>query len=398
MKRLSLIVILFLSMYKTFLFAEIEKFYFDQERLFLHERINYSFDHNEDMQWQKHRIKSNGIRLTYGSVGTIDLMEHKEILFNHELSDNFSFRYEYSNYKGRIFTTDQEFNALMLLYKIYESLETGFIVNPVVTKEDMDLGLNMLFYNEAKDNYLNLYIIAEDLLFNPRNREEGHQKNFPLNFRWNLLKNYYNFTVYLEGTTGNGFKRIFNNPLSYDGKIQQSKRLSHFNNNIIYTLNPFINLHLSNRYYFYSDKTDNYFIEDCYSLKQKTFENSIKTECILSDKISIISGVNLVNLYLKYDNIYNYNIKRTDLMPEIRFNYHTNYIDYSLSYFSSIYNINGEDNFYKFSQVSNKGYEDKVELSTEIFFNELSKLRISLSHVASVNGFGGGNIRYIMNF
>lgn len=392
-------IILILVFVSSYLYAVDQRFRFRaaEERLFLHERLNYNHSFDSDFIWYENRLSNNALRLTYGSVGTLDLMENMELLINHQISDRLIFRLDYYDYKGRIFGQEIEDKTLNLLYNLSNNFKIGVLANPKVRKEYMDLGFTLNIFPRNDLDYFKIDLIAEDLLYNPRNREEGEQYKQPYKIKWNFFKDFNKLKFYTEGRVGTGFRRRYNDLNASDGKLNHSGNTNSFKFSTRYKINDKNLMYLQNFCYFYRENEKNIYNSNSFEYKHKIIENSIEYQYFINENLRIISGMKHIFLDVELQHFNAYNITRFDLMPELRLKYLLNNFEYSLSYFSTLFYLDGENRNHNFKKQK-AIYEDKVEIAADILLSDKSRFKISLSHVASVNGFGGGNIQYYLYF
>src|SRR6056297_277569 len=65
---------------------------YQRERLYLHVVTNYAYDHRWNYKWEKNYLKSNSMRMNYGSVTTSELLTDIQLVINQEIGPGWHFK------------------------------------------------------------------------------------------------------------------------------------------------------------------------------------------------------------------------------------------------------------------------------------------------------------------
>ena len=368
----------------------------DHPRLFLHERINYEFSVPAVLLWNRSRYSKNGMRLSYGSIGKTILLRNEELIIDQDLSERINFRGVYRNYEGRIYPEKMSSVYLGLSLKITEGLYAGGIFKPHFEKDNMDAGLKILWLSGSKEEYLGITLTGEDMYYDKRNTVKGQQIQNPLKIGWDIRKSAGIVNLSSQGSAGIGFVRIFSDPVLSNGII----RHEHNSQKAVFIADMELfpgNMTVFHGF-FYRFKEKMMFSEQekDHAYNYDIDELGIKNIFRINESWSITAGVRHIRLRTEKEHSLPFRYKRNEIMPELRLNFLSGKVEYSAAYFSSFIDLKDTSASEKSKDVNL--YEDKAEISAGIIFGNTGRLTLSLSHVTTIQGFGGGNVRYIMYF
>ncbi len=368
----------------------------DHPRLFLHERVNYEFSAAGDLLWNRSRYSKNGMRLSYGSIGKSILLRNEELIIDQNLSERIKFRGIYKNYEGRIYPEKRLSVNLGLSLRVREGLYAGGIFKPHFEKDNMDAGLKILWLGESKEEYIGITLTGGDMFYDKRNTVKGEQIQDPLKVGWNIRKSAGPLNLSSWGSAGRGHVRIFSDHLLSNGTVRHE-----YNSNKAVFL---ADIKLFGRnlavvhglFYRFTEKEFFAEQEKDHAYSYNIDEFGIRNIFSINENWSFTTGTRYIRLRTERKLFSPFSYRRNELMPEIRLNYISGRVEYSAAYFSSFIDLKEKNAAYNTKEVN--PYEDKAEISAEIFFGKTGSLTLSLSHVTTIDGFGGGNVRYIMYF
>ena len=375
---------------------QFEKPYTDNY-LYLHSFINYSHNAFWKFDWQKNLIKSNGLKINFGSVSTNDLQSDINLIINQEISNSWRFKSS-GTYRANRFENSQKQNLFMGFEKtVFQSVGLFFQINPLFEKEYIDISFGGLFSDDKREKYISLEIILEDFLYGEKNDFEGKSINDPIVLNWKLRYGLDKIWFYVEGRLTNGFERKFEDKDHSPEINYHLQKINNVNSSLFYLLNRKSILSLN--YYFYSfyESKNFYETENNFSYSNDIHDFSIE----LIYNFKKLNNFRLQSHYLIQNAVsigyraHHYKRKESlnGVYYERIFSNFSIEAGYLFSIFNWKYNRTLSNNDY-----SRSDFSSKVSISWNYQFNINAVLRLSLSHEIEINGFGGGNLQYMMFF
>ena len=189
---------------------ELEEGY-DDDILYLHALVNYSYDLHWLLEWERRLLADNGLRLNVASVSAQELLTIADLNVNQELNAKWrvqgrAFRHETKHRPGR---NDQFFFGLER--SILESSSVFLMVTPQYDKEFIDLYAGYTFYRQDRQQYVRVGILLEDMVFNTKNELEGEYEQEPVALQWAVRLGAEDWWIFSEGKFGTGFERFYPN-------------------------------------------------------------------------------------------------------------------------------------------------------------------------------------------
>ena len=369
---------------------------YTDEFLYLHSFVNYSYNAFWKFDWERNLVKTNGIKLNFGSVTTADLQSDSRLVFNQKIGDGWRFKGN-GNYRANRFENSHVENLFVGMEKtIINNVGLFFLINPLYNKEFTDISFGALISNDNREKYLSAEIKLEDFLYNEKNDFDGKSVKDPIVLNWELRYGIEKFWFYFGGRLTNGFERKFDNSELSPEMIYHSQKVNRLNANLYYLLTSKSIISIS--YYHYSFMEGKQFYDQEFNYSYSNKINDIAFEGIYNFKE--MNNFRLVSHYLFQragsSGFNAHDFERNETMNGLFYEriIGNNFIE--VGYMFSIFNwdYNSQDNEKDYYRKDNSS---KVKLSWTYQFNN-AQLQFSLSHEIDTNGFGGGNLQYQMFF
>ena len=370
---------------------------YTDEFLYLHSFVNYSYNAFWKFDWERNLVKTNGIKLNFGSVTTADLQSDSRLVFNQKIGDGWRFKGN-GNYRANRFENSHVENLFVGMEKtIINNVGLFFLINPLYNKEFTDISFGALISNDNREKYLSAEIKLEDFLYNEKNDFDGKSVKDPIVLNWELRYGIEKFWFYFGGRLTNGFERKFDNSELSPEMIYHSQKVNRLNANLYYLFADRSIISFSYYYYSFAEAKQFYDQEFNYSYSNKI--NDIAIEIIYNFKE--MNNFRLVSHYLFQragsSGFNAHDFERNETMNGLFYEriIGNNFIE--VGYMFSIFNwdYNSQDNEKDYYRKDNSS---KVKLSWTYKFKNNAQLQFSLSHEIDTNGFGGGNLQYQMFF
>ncbi|MBF0226569.1 MAG: hypothetical protein HQK76_14030 [Desulfobacterales bacterium] len=387
------------NFFAIFLLSPSFAFNFDSEykneKLYLHEIVNYSLNPHWDNEWEKNYFKQNGIKLSFGSIASDKLLCIGDIVINQELDKNLTFRYFFKWRASKYRNTEEKNSYFGLEKALYNNISVFFMLNPAYNKDELDglLGISIMDY--SFEQYIRVSLCYDDFIYDKKNSMGGKTEKAPIGVKWDIRIGSDTLWLFSEGKYSSGFKRKYPiielSPIvtSHEQQINDVilKLYLKINSNSLSEINYY-------HYHFYEVKK-HYKNLDNYSYLNEINNISLKYMLSLTYDDRIRTEINYLFQNSKAFGCRDYKYHRHDFMPAIFYEHDFENTSFEIGYMSSTFNW---DNNELNNAYTNSGYIDKIKMGWTYFFGNKAKLQLSVSHVLSVSGFGGGNLQYILIF
>lgn len=371
---------------------------YNRERLYLHVVTNYAFDHRWEYKWERKYLKNNQFKINYGSVTTSELLSDVELIINQEIGKGVRFQNYLTRYSSLHKNSRKNSNFMGFEKSIFNNVALFLLFNPYSDKEKMDGKLGFTIYNSDREKYLKLGLQWNDFVYNSKNGKSGNnlRENYILN--WKLRTGNNKWTLFSKGQLSNGLKREFT-------KIEKSPEINFHENKVneqetklYYQPDQGMLFELRSKYYhFFAEK---HFWDNRYNFAYENdiYQTSLYATIDLSSMFTLRNEVHYILQNSRAEGYRNYDYNRHEIFfPDIFLDCNIKNHVVFLGYFGSTYKWNFDSELDK-NDFDEKGYIDKVILGWTYKFPGRARLKMSISHITTVNGFGGGNLQYIMFF
>lgn len=188
---------------------EFEDPYKDQ-MLYLHALVNYSYDLQWQYDWERRQFVNNAIRINTGSVTSKELLTDIDLNINQPLNDKWRFQGSFRR-NGLRQRPEREDRLLVGFERsLFESSAVYVTVNPEFNKEFIDVAVGYTFYRDDRQQYIRVGTLIEDVNYETKNDLGGKTDQQPIALQWALRLGLANdWYIYSDGEVGSGFERSF---------------------------------------------------------------------------------------------------------------------------------------------------------------------------------------------
>jgi hypothetical protein len=359
----------------------------------LHELVNYAYDLEWELDWERRLLSDNGVRVNVGSVTSEEFLTRADIRLNQPLDEKWWFqgRFHRSQSRQRSINPDQLF--LGLERSMFESSSLFLMVDPQLEKEFVDAYGGYTFYRDDREQYLRVGLLLEDLVYDSKNDLGGETTQTPVALQWALRLGTRDWWIFSEGKAGNGFKREFNEPttelIAHDRRDNRARlRFTRSGSN-------------ENTWSIWLDWYD--FAETKrFSDAQFDYEYDNEVFDFAAEHYRVLGDVHRLRFLAHYVrqrasaagfNAHRYS--RDEWLGGVFYERLWPRNGVSLAYAFGLPDANYESltggNPYQLDE-----YGDKLILGWRHRFSREAQLLISISHEVSAQGFGGGNVQFQM--
>ena len=376
---------------------EFEDAYRDQ-MLYLHALVNYSYDLQWELDWERRQFTGNALRVNTGSTSSDTLLTDIQLRVNERLNDEwrFSGSFDRDGFRQR---PDQDEQLLLGFERsILESSALYLTVNPEFNKGFIDVAAGYTFYADNFEQYLRIGIFLEDLSYDSKNDVGGTTDENPVALQWAVrLPIAQDWFVYSEGEVGTGFERVFSDPMKSPDISRHDRRENKARLRLSRSAKD------DTAWSFWVDWYD---FNDAMQFRQPGFDYDYSNTQLnlAAEHIRVIRDRHRLRFLLHY----------VDQQAESRgFNEH----DYERTdvfggvFYERLWPNSGAIFAYAFGQpdidylATDSGddyalddYRDKIIAAWRYRFSENAQIRLSISHEVSAKGFGGGAVQFQMFF
>ena len=376
---------------------EFENAYRDQ-MLYLHALVNYSYDLQWELDWQRRQFTGNALRVKTGSVSSDKLLTDVQLRINERLDDQWRVSASFNRDGLRQRPVQSEQLLLGFERSILESSSVYLMVNPEFDKEFIDVAAGYTFYTDDDQQYARFGILLEDLSYDSKNDVGGTTDDNPVAVQWAIrLRLFEDWFVYSEGQVGTGYERVFDDAAKSPDISRHDRR----ENNAQLRLSR-----AARDDTFWSFGIDWYDFDDAMLFRQPGFDYDYSnTQLNLSaEHIRIVRDRHRLRFLLHYVDqqaqsrgFNEHDYERTDVLGGV--------------FYERLWPNSGAMFAYAFGQpdidyrapdsgddYSLDDYRDKIIAGWRYNFSEDAQIRLSLSHEVSARGFGGGSVQFQMFF
>ena len=370
---------------------------YGDDLVYLHAIANYETHPLWVETWQNNLFRKNMIRVNYASVAQTELFSDVGLVINEELIPGLWFRYG-TNYLATQHRNEQDIDHSIGMEKsLYKTFSIFVYGNPKFEKEEIDIQYGLSFTNEDRSNYIRVAYVDVAPFWDDKNDQNSSNLKRPWQIAWQINAQAGRFRFFSEGRYDDGIAREFDTEAEpLNNRFQASKT-----DDMIFSL-----------YYYRS--TDS-FIELTYSYytfnETREFENTLfgydyknridlyKLAYItpLGEKYRLRFGSHGVSQKASATGYREHDYSHREIIPFIFWEWFIGPGIFETGYMGSVHQWDYEGQ----SDIDDPhfdGYIDKIELAYTFDFDSRAMLKIGVSQMASLSGFGGGNVQFFMDF
>ena len=400
--RISLLLIVFVSGPVFAQFPdednwELEDGY-QNDLLFLHEFVNYSFDPAWQFDWERRRFADNALRINTGSVASDELLTDIDANINEPLNDKWRFFGQFTRDGFRSKPNREEQLLLGLERQIFESSAIYVGVNPEYEKEFIDAEIGYGWYGDDRQRYVRLGVRLEDLNYEGKNGVGGLQEQDAIKLAWatriGIADNLY---LYSEGLFGTGFERTFPNAETSPDVARHDQNDNRASFRLTHSgpeerLWSFIL-----EYYDFAELKEFREPGFDYDYESRQFNAGVEHVRLLTERRRLRVVAQYVDWEASSTGFREHDFSRQDIVAGIfyEFLWPTSGITIAYAGGSPDYAYEAAD---PAESYTGGEYTDKLILSWRYNFSDDAVIRAGISHEAQEQGFGGAFVQYQMFF
>lgn len=376
---------------------EFEDPYKDQ-MLYLHALVNYSYDLQWQYDWERRQFVNNAIRINTGSVTSKELLTDIDLNINQPLNDKWRFQGSFRR-NGLRQRPEREDRLLVGFERsLFESSAVYVTVNPEFNKEFIDVAVGYTFYRDDRQQYIRVGTLIEDVNYETKNDLGGKTDQQPIALQWALRLGLANdWYIYSDGEVGSGFERSFPDATASPDVSHHDRRSNSAQLRVS---------RASDDGTVWSAWVEWYDFNEVKWFRQPgldyDYENTQLDFAV--EHVRMLGARHRLRLLMHY----------VDQKADSRgFNEH----DYDRAdvlggaFYEYLWPNSGATFAYAFGQpdiafqapdaaesYTLDDYRDKLSIGWRYNFSKDAQIHVSISHEVSVNGFGGGAVRFQMFF
>ena len=398
-KKIKFTVIFFCLFYSAALAYE-DKWFYDEGKkdklLFLHTLLNYEINPLWWYIWDKNLLSVSGLKFSFGSVEIHDLLINARFVINEEIAGGLWFQADMDWYRSHWVNREKKNLFMGMEQHVFSGLGVFLQFNPYFDKEYIDARFGISYANKNRDRYLRLGLQLDNFLWQEKNPQKGEYSQIPLALFWQFRQGVGNFRIFSEGIYGNEYRRVYNNAEKEPLLAAEKGQNAEINVRVYYLSEDRLPLYLTVYHYYFSIYQ---------RFRSKTpelgYKNSLTTigleYCFyLSDSFTLRLGGRYLWQFSESGGREAYTYARNELMPSLFAEYRFNEKhSLELAVMESFYGWDSSSGN-EIHNFAEKGNIEKVKLGWNVRLAPQTRLQLSVSHVFSIGGFGGGNIQYLM--
>jgi len=370
---------------------------YKEELLYLHSLVNYEYDPDRSMEWDRYVMNGKGIRVSFGSISRTELLHKEDILINQFLGRGWWFRSHLNWYGSRHLDTDIYSQNMEFQKELFGNLYLCASGDVRHKKDEIDAAFGIMKTDGSRERYAQIKICWDDIVYDERNTVHGDTERFPFGVQWLMRYTMGRWILSAEGKVSNGFSRDFLVGRFSEDYYHHEQRMNYSQTGLKYLVTPFSRIEAEVSSYFFRENRLFQMSGWDYTYCNELLWGTVRyiTPFWVFDRMRL--ELHGVRQYSRAWNYKNYRYRRHEFMPAIFLDRMILNHTLELGYFSTLYE-------WKYHDTTSTGdyrrndYVDKLELGWTYHFSPASHIRLSVSHVVERKRFGGGNAQYCMFF
>ncbi len=378
------------------------KWFYDEGKqdklLFLHTMVNYEFNPLWWYDWDKNLLSKSAIKFSFGSVEIHDLLINARFTLTEKIAKGLWFQSDMEWYRSHWGNREKKNLYMGMEQHIVSGLGLFLQFNPYFDKEYIDTRFGISYTDRDRTRYFRVGLQLDNFLWQEKNPQKGEYTREPMALFWQLRQSIGNFWIFSEGNYGNEYGKVFNNTEKEPLLAKEKGRNAEINVRLYYFSDDRLPLYLTFYHYLF-------FINQSFSNSASAlgYENRLTTvgleySFFINNNFNLRVGGRYLWQYSESQGTDSYTYMRNEFMPFLFAEYwFSKKHSLELAVMESLYNWDSSsgNEIYNFAE---KGNIEKVKLGWTMYLLPAVRLQLSVSHVFSIGGFGGGNIQYLMYF
>ena len=371
--------------------------YYTEYKLYIYAITNYDLHPTWHEKWENNLFRQNMLRLNYGSISNTELLSDARLVINEKVANGLWFRYattysatHHQNEQDKYFTVGFEKN-------IFNGFSLFVYGNPHFEKEEIDILYGVSFSNSQRSNYIRAALVDVDPFWNDKNNVNSYNVKRPWHISWEANYRLGRLRFFSLLFYDNGTERFFEvEPASLDFDQQRQKsddmvfKLCFYQNK-----NSFFEFSFTH-YNFHEAKSFRFpFYDFDYQNRIDSYRLSYITP--LADRYRLRLGSFYIRQRASARGYKSHDYKRQEFVP---------YVFGEMFAGPGIVELGYMLSNYQWDYVAPRpldddtrdDYIDKIKIAYTFNLQDRAYLQFSVSHVTMIQGFGGGNVQFWMQF
>ena len=376
---------------------ELEDPYKDQ-MLNLHALVNYSYDLQWQYDWERRQFVSNAIRVNTGSVTSKELLTDIDLNINQALNDKWRFQGSFRR-NGLRQRPEREDRLLVGFERsLFENSAVYVTVNPEFNKEFIDAAVGYTFYRDDRQQYIRVGTLIEDINYETKNDFGGKTEQHPIALQWALRLGLANdWFIYSDGEVGSGFERSFPDATASPDVSHHDRQSNIAQLRVSRASDDGSAWSAWVEWYDFNEVK--WFRQPGldYDYENTQLDFAVEHIRMLGARHRLRLLMHYVDQKAKSRGFNEHDYDRADVLGGIFYEYLWPNSGATFAYAFGQPDIDFQAPDVAESYMLDE-YRDKICIGWRYSFSEDAQVHVSVSHEVSVNGFGGGAVRFQMFF
>ena len=371
---------------------------YDDQMLYLHALVNYSYDLQWQVDWERRRFVNNAFRIKTGSVTSTELLTDIDLNINQALNEKWRFQGSFRR-DGLRQRPEREDQLLVGFERsLFERSAVYLTINPEFDKEFIDIAAGYTLYYDDRQQYVRVGVLLEDVNYETKNNLSGKTEQDPIALQWAVRLGLANdWFVYSEGEVGSGFERLFPDATASPDVSRHDRRSNTAQLRVSRTSDNDTAWSAWVEWYDFNEVMQFRQPALDYDYKNTQLDFAVEHVRVLGDRHRLRLLVHYLDQQAESRGFNEHDYKRSDVLGGAFYEY--------------LWPNSGATFAYAFGQPDivfeapdptdsyrRDNYRDKLIAGWRYNFSEDAQIHLSVSHEVSINGFGGGAVRFQMFF
>jgi hypothetical protein len=338
------------------------------------------------------------MRVNTGSVTSTELLTDIDLNINQTLNDKWRFQGSFRR-NGLRQRPEREDRLLVGFERaLFERSAVYLTINPEFNKEFIDVAAGYTLYLDDRQQYFRLGALIEDVNYETKNDLGGKTEQHPLALQWALRLGLANdWFIYSEGEVGSGFERLFPDAVASPDVSRHDRQSNVAQLRVSRASDDGTAWSAWVEWYDFNEVK--WFRQPGFDYDYENTQLDFAVEHIrmLGTRHRLRLLVHYVDQKAESRGFNEHDYNRTDVLGGAFYEYLWPNSGATFAYAFGQPDIDfqapGADEDYRLDD-----YRDKLTIGWRYNFSDDAQLHVSLSHEVSVNGFGGGAVRFQMFF
>ena len=363
--------------------------------LLIHPLANYEFAPAWRIMWEDNLFRMNSVRSNFGSVTLTELLSDSRISINECLREGFWFHYSDHWYESRHIDREIRSRYIGLEHYLWNGFSLFCYGDLAFDKEDVDIQFGVAYSDSSRRHYLRTAFLDEDEFYDKKNDRGGKTSRRPYGLLWIANQSIGGFKLFSEGRYSQGFARMFpDENRSRDIETHESA-FSWMNSRLSVPFRESTMIECSVFSWNFVDSKEYRQDDFQYEYTHDMWWLNLMIRHRLSPYWRIRIGSYMAWQDASSSGDRFLSCERTETLPYCFFEWERSFGVIEFGYMGSFHEWQYED---EEGMETRKGYVDKFKFGYSYAFSRTARIGLSISHVAAIEEFGGGNAQFLLLF